>query len=132
MRTSWTIPGCPAAKPRMTSSDRWKERPAVVAYRLWANEVRLVVTGNPMKKLDMDVLGIVAFFHLPIPEAWGSIEKAAAYGRLHRGKKDADNLGKGLMDALLAEDKTVAFVQFYKLHVEENQSPRTDIFLLVK
>ena len=34
---------CPVAKPRMTQSDKWRERPAVVKYRAFADELRLKV-----------------------------------------------------------------------------------------
>jgi hypothetical protein len=131
MRTSWSILGEPVPKPRQTRSDRWKKRPRVEAYRAWCDEVRLAVTGSPSKKLECDALGVVAYFHRPLPESWSGKKKAEHHGRLHRGSGDADNLGKGLLDALFEEDKTIPIVQFFKLWVEEGESPRTDLFLLV-
>ena len=58
----------------------------------------MAVTGNPNGKLDLDVLGIVACFHLPVPTSRNEIEKAADYRRLHRGgheRKGSTSGGEG-------------------------------------
>jgi hypothetical protein len=77
------------------------------------------------------IVGIIAFFHLPVPESWSEAKKQKHYGKLHRAAGDADNLGKGLVDALLEEDRGVPLMQFYKLWCEESAAPHADVFLLV-
>lgn len=131
MRTSFTVPGVCPPKPRMTQADKWKERPAVLAYRTWCDECRLAATGSPSSFVEADVLGVIAFFHLPVPDSWPAARKREAYGGMHRQAGDVDNRVKSVCDALFRDDKQVAFIQAFKLYVEEGESPRTDVFLLV-
>jgi Holliday junction resolvase RusA-like endonuclease len=131
VRSSFSVLADPVPKPRMTRRDAWAKRPCVERYRQWCDEVRLAVTGSPAQKLDCDVLGVVAFFHLPVPGSWAEKKKAEHYGRLHRGSGDVDNFLKGLCDALFAEDKTIPVMQGYKFFVEDGEQSRTDVFLLV-
>lgn len=112
----------------MTRSDAWKERDVVQKYRAWCDACRLAATGSIIGQVREDVIGIIAFFHFPVPE---SRKKEGLHGKLHRQTRDVDNCIKSVMDALLPEDKSVAFVQGYKLYVEEGQPPRTEVFLLV-
>ena len=131
MLTSFTIMGEPVPKPRQTRSDKWKQRPCVVRYRLWADEARLAATGSPLARVDASVLAVHVYAHLLMPQSWSAEKKAAHAGRLHRSKSDADNILKGLIDSLFAEDKTIALVQCVKLWCREEDEPRTDVFLLV-
>lgn len=131
MRTSLTVLGVCPPKPRMTQADKWRERPAVLAYRTWCDECRLAATGSPTKFVEADVLGVIAFFHLPVPESWPEEKKRAAYGRMHREAGDVDNRKKSVLDSLFRDDKRIAFIQAFKLYVEEGEPVRTDIFLLV-
>lgn len=133
MRSSFTIPGDPVGKPRMTRSDQWRQRDCVVKYRDWADAARTVATGigDPEHgKITDDVLGVHVYAHFAVPESWSKKKKAAAYGRLDRSSSDADNILKAVMDALFAQDKTIAITQALKFWCEEGQEPHTDIFLL--
>lgn len=75
-------------------------------------------------------MGVVAFFHLPVPESLSDAEKKALYGTMHRKRSDVDNFCKSVMDSLFEEDGCIAFVQGFKLYVEEDGETRTDVFLL--
>lgn len=121
---------CPP-KPRQTQRDKFAKRPIVEAYRTWCDECRLAATGSPIGRIQAEtVIGIIAFFHLPVPESWSEAKKQLHYGRLHRNSGDVDNRLKSCMDALFQEDKGVAIVQGFKLYVEEGEAARTDLFLL--
>lgn len=115
----------------MIRADKWKRRECVERYRSWADEARLAATGSPTGRIEADVLALHAYAHFPMPESWSAAKKTAHVGRLHRAKPDGDNVCKAVMDSLFAEDKTVAVMQCTKLWCEENEQPRTDVFLLV-
>jgi Holliday junction resolvase RusA-like endonuclease len=118
-------------KPRQTRSDRWKKRPEVERYRLWADEARLAATGSPLTKIkDETVLAIYAFFHFPLRESWSAAKKEAHYGRLHQAAPDVDNCLKATADALFGEDKTIPIMHGVKLWCVEGEASRTDVFLL--
>ena len=40
MNLTFTVPGIPRPKPRMTRRDQWKQRPIVVNYRDYADRIR--------------------------------------------------------------------------------------------
>lgn len=90
------LPVVPVPKPRMTRSDKWKERPVVMRY--WAFK-------DELQKLAGE-LGFVlgpAFrvtFHLPMPESWSKKKKLQMLGQKHQQKPDLDNCEKALMDCL--------------------------------
>lgn len=132
MKTSFSILGIPVPKPRMTQADRWKKRDCVERYRAWCDLCRLEATGNPSARIAFPVFGIMAFFHLPVPESYSNTKKALLAGTLHDQKPDSDNLCKGLLDALFSEDKAVACIQAIKLWCVEGEEPRTDVFLFVR
>src|SRR5689334_17701964 len=46
------IPGQPIGKPRQTQADKWKQRPCVVQYRLWADRARKAADGKIPKCLE--------------------------------------------------------------------------------
>lgn len=102
------LPVTPLGKPRMTQRDRWKERPAVMAYRTYCDELRLRL---PRYELPVHLYIV---FHLPMPASWSNKKKQAMAGTLHESKPDIDNLAKGFMDAFKCEDKHVAV-----LHAEK-------------
>lgn len=91
----------PMGKPRQTQSDRWKQRPAVMKYRAFCDELRLKLPGYELPaELCID-------FFLPMPKSWSKKEKAAKIGQPHDSKPDIDNLAKAFMDAFKTEDKHV-------------------------
>lgn len=90
----------PVPKPRMTQSDRWKKRPAVVRYWNYKDEVRL-------NKVFVPESGSHITFILPMPKSWSKKKKIEMDGKPHQSTPDKDNLEKALLDAIFDEDKKV-------------------------
>ncbi|WP_334254054.1 RusA family crossover junction endodeoxyribonuclease [Mannheimia indoligenes] len=87
----------PMGKPRMTRSDKWKQRPEVLRYREFKDEVRL-------NKVSLPESGYHITFVLPMPKSWSKKKKAEMDGKPHQQKPDKDNLEKALLDALFDDD----------------------------
>ncbi len=94
----------PISKPRQTQQDKWKKRPAVVAYRAFADELRRQAAEMNFKLPDC---GWSITFYLPMPKSWGKTRVSQMMGKPHQQKPDCDNLVKAVMDALLPDDSTV-------------------------
>jgi Holliday junction resolvase RusA-like endonuclease len=107
----------PVGKPRQTQSDRWKQRPAVMRYRMFADEIRYLA-GNRNFSLP-DVFSIV--FQLPMPSSWSEKKQQAMIGTPHQQKPDFDNLVKSVCDALKVDDSTVWDVRVRKLWAKEGR-----------
>lgn len=90
----------PVPKPRMTRSDKWKQRPAVMRYRAFADECRLKI------KQDLDKASIT--FFIAMPKSWSKKKKAEMRGTKHRQRPDLSNLLKALEDACYTDDSTIA------------------------
>ena len=103
----------PCPKPRMTRADRWKQRPEVMRYRAFCDEVRLkrVAFEN-----DTHV-----FFVLPMPSSWSKKKKLEMDGQPHKSKPDADNLLKALGDALYSDDSGLYHYAVTKIWGESGQ-----------
>jgi len=93
-------PITPVGKPRMTRSDKWKQRPAVLRYRAFKDEVRTHRVWVPED-------GASILFVLPMPTSWSGKKRAAHDGQVHRTKPDVDNLLKALLDALYEDDSGI-------------------------
>lgn len=130
-RLRFVIPGDPIGKPRMTRSDRWNERPTVLRYRSWADNCRAVVTKNPWKKLEAEVIAVHARAWFAMPASWSKTRRAELAGRPHRAKPDSDNCLKALMDSLLARDEQVASARLTKRWCREGESPRVELTLVL-
>ena len=87
----------PVPKPRMTQSDKWKQRPCVIRYRQFCDEVRSAGVELPES-------GAVVSFILPMPKSWSKKKRAKFNGTAHQTKPDLDNLLKALSDAIHDED----------------------------
>lgn len=91
----------PVPKPRMTQSDRWKQRPCVVQY--WEYKDRL--------KQSIDSYEWPEAYHvvfvMPMPKSWPKKKKLVECGRPCQSKPDKDNLEKGLLDALFQDDAVI-------------------------
>lgn len=83
------LPVCPVPKPRQTRSDVWKQRPCVVRYREFADEVR----SHGVTVENGDRITFVIETNI-----------RARHGRPHEQRPDIDNLLKALLDATLKED----------------------------
>lgn len=105
----------PVPEPRMTRADRWKERPPVMRYFAFRDEIRLCLNGTPEIQEEIETGRcdkLVMDFFLPMPDSWSKKKKANFDGKYHRQKPDIDNLVKALMDALFGQlsDERVAFI----------------------
>lgn len=98
----------PIPKPRMTQRDRWAQRPPVLRYRAFCDEVRL-------KGVSLPECGWHVTFVLPMPQSWSKKKRAAMAGKPHQQKPDADNLLKALMDAIYKDDCAIWDVRVTKL-----------------
>ena len=91
----------PVPKPRMTKQDKWMKRPIVLAYRAYANELKLKV-----KRLPEGPFKII--FHM-------NTKVKIRDGLAHQMRPDLDNLIKGFIDALWEEDCHIWNVHAVKL-----------------
>lgn len=87
----------PVPKPRMTQSDKWKQRPCVMQYRQFCDDVRAA-------GIELPESGAVVIFILPMPVSWSKKKRAKFNGMAHQTRPDLDNLIKALSDAVHKED----------------------------
>jgi len=90
----------PVPKPRQTRSDRWRQRPCVMRYRAFADEVRAAEFKIPES-------GAHITFILPMPKSWSKKKKELMNGQPHQQTPDIDNLQKALMDAIYRDDSHI-------------------------
>ena len=103
-----TYPITPVPKPRQTQSDRWKQRPAVMRYRAFCDEVRL-------RGVTVQESGSHVVFVLPMPKSWSKKKQIEMIGMPHRQTPDIDNLCKALLDALFSNDAHIHDIHVGKL-----------------
>lgn len=92
------IPIVPIGKPRMTRSDRWKQRDCTDRYWLFKDEIRAAWGNRPLP----DRLEIK--FVMPMPESWSKKKRSGMTGKPHQQKPDIDNLIKSVLDSLCEND----------------------------
>ena len=86
----------PNTKPRMTRSDKWKQRPCVMKYRAFKDEVRL-------NKVELPESYHVVFV-MPMPGSWSKKKRATMDNQPHKQTPDKDNMEKALLDAIYGDD----------------------------
>tara|TARA_R110000868_G_scaffold87034_4_gene243649 strand:+ start:1101 stop:1487 length:387 start_codon:yes stop_codon:yes gene_type:complete len=92
----------PCPKPRMTRSDKWKKRPAVLKYFAFCDELRMLCAGR--YEIGDEVY---LKFHIKTPDSWSVKKKLAMLGKPHQQKPDCDNMIKAFCDALSKEDSNI-------------------------
>ena len=102
----WSIAVTPVAKPRMTQRDKWQQRPCVVKYRAYCDEVRLKVR-NVTPVLKYSAVAVSVSYHMPMPRSWSKKKKERMDGTPHLNRPDLDNLVKAWCDALYPEDSVI-------------------------
>lgn len=107
----------PIGKPRQTQSDRWKQRPAVMRYRMFADELRYRAQNRRFTLPD----SFSVIFTLPMPPSWSLKKRQELDGTPHQQKPDGDNLLKSVMDALKSDDATVWDVHVRKIWGKEGR-----------
>ena len=91
----------PVAKPRMTRSDRWKQRPVVLAYRSYGDALRLMLPGYSLPA------AVRLTFTVPMPKSWSEKKRAQMRGKPHQQRPDVDNFTKAVLDHLAEDDSYV-------------------------
>jgi len=92
----------PVAKPRMTQSDAWNKRPAVVRYHRFKDALNAEVMSLNVPDLPGKLKSLV--FLVPMPKSWSVKKRNAMYGKPHEQRPDLDNYLKAFWDALCKED----------------------------
>ena len=105
-------PITPVPKPRQTQADKWKQRPSVMRYRAFADEVRL-------RGVKLEVYGDSVVFYMPMPKSWSEKKKNEMDGTPHQQKPDWDNLGKALSDAIYNDDSKIWNITISKMWAYE-------------
>ncbi len=67
----------PIGKPRMSRADKWKQRPAVMRYRFFCDDVRL-------HDIRLPEAGAHVTFVLPMPQSWNKKKRALMDGKPHQ------------------------------------------------
>lgn len=98
----------PVGKPRMTRSDKWKQRPPVMRYRMFCDEARL-------HDIRVPEAGAHITYVLLMPKSWSKKKCAHMAGKPHQQKPDIDNLTKALLDALFDDDAHIWDVRASKV-----------------
>ena len=111
MRKVYTLDAAPVSKPRMTRRDKWMKRPCVVRYRAWADALREAARGREIRNPVFVRIHCV----IEVPKTWSKQKKKFKVGTAHRNRPDADNILKGIVDALWKEDKGIASMQIKKV-----------------
>lgn len=91
----------PVTAPRQTRSDVWKQRPCVMRYRAYRDELRL-----KLKPEQLSFPCKVTFF-IGMPDSWSNKKKSKMVGQPHLQTPDFDNLAKGFFDGLFEQDSHV-------------------------
>lgn len=89
-----------SAKPRMVRSDRWKQRPAVLKYRAFADSLR-AAAGDRLIGVQPDHVDITVT--IAMPKSWSKKKRAEMDGKPHQARLDIDNIEKACLDSLWPE-----------------------------
>lgn len=98
----------PVAKPRQTRADKWQQRPRVMRYRAFANEVNRLM-------IKVRESGDHVTFVMPMPESWSKRKRFEMLGRPHKVKPDVDNLCKSILDSLFKNDSHIHDIRISKV-----------------
>lgn len=94
----FNVTPCPA--PRMTRADAWKQRPCVLRYRAYRDQVRLEA-----RRLGFTLPAVLHItFVLPMPASWSAKKRTKLNGTPHQQKPDRDNLLKAFQDSFDGDD----------------------------
>jgi len=91
----------PVPKPRMTKSDRWKKRPAVIKYWYFKDSCKELNIKLPEENFHVH-------FILPMPKSWSKKKRNKMNKQPHKQRPDKDNLEKALLDAIFDEDSMIS------------------------
>lgn len=117
MLQTFAVPGRPVPLPRMTRRDQYLSppRPCVGRYRRYADDIRAAVTGFPVKRCDTPA------YRVKLEFVFGDHETLF--------RIDLDNLCKGVLDALFADDSGVTELDLVKRLAAPGEAEQTRISL---
>lgn len=122
------LPGLrPVSKPRMTQKDKWAKRPSVMAYRAYCDELRERLheaTGGPIECSG----GFSWLVWFKMPDHWSRKKREEMRDEIHQVRPDRDNIDKGILDALFAEDASIAFGSINKKW-DDGNGPRMEFLI---
>jgi Holliday junction resolvase RusA-like endonuclease len=103
-------------KRNLRSSDPKKQRRArlVERHMNWKTAVQWEAKRVRMKLTNT----VAAEFHMPIPKSYTKKEKRELPGQPHQKKPDADNMLKGLIDALVDNDSHIWLKIAWKVYTD--------------
>lgn len=112
------IPIDPVSKPRMTRRDVWANRPPVVRYFEFADNLRKAWKGRRTQELPDSVAMV---FNIPMPPSWSEKRKTEMENKPHQQRPDIDNYIKAVLDALCEDDSYVYRVKGEKYWSREGR-----------
>ena len=116
---TYTIPGTPISKPRMTSQG--KNKPGLKKYWNYAYKIKTICT-----KLPVDPKMVTVYAYFPFPKSYSKKKRKELASKAHRVKPDCDNVLKGVMDALFKNDSGI-YHAMIKKYWDDGEGPRTEI-----
>ena len=106
----------PVPKPRMTRQDTWKQRPCVVKYWQFKDEIQKQMEKKGFELED----DYCVIFKIPVPKSLSKKKQEKLLNKLvHKKRPDLDNLEKALNDCMKEEDSTIWCTCKMKLWAEE-------------
>jgi Holliday junction resolvase RusA-like endonuclease len=119
-KTKFVFDITPVTWVRVTFNDRWffripfdKLSPAGKARRLRLdkyNDYKHSLLAEAKRlRFDYPNIGAGIMFCLPMPKKWSKKKRRAAHGNFHDKRPDLKNLLSAFEDALMAEDKGIAY-----------------------
>ncbi len=102
-------------KPRMTRSDRWKERECTSRY--WDFKDNLI---KKAKSIDYNLSNAFDItFILPFPKSYSKKKREELIHKPHQVKPDLDNLVKSVCDCFCKNDSSIHKINARKIWGEE-------------
>lgn len=103
----------PVPAPRMTQSDKWKKRPAVMRYFEFRDRVKEL--GITVKNGD------VITFIIPMPESWSKKRRYQMFWQPHQIRGDIDNYAKAIFDSVFDDDSHIWDIHLRKIWGETGE-----------
>lgn len=97
-------------KPRMTRRDKWAGRSCVNHYHAFCDLLRLEANIQGYKMAD----AIEVVIYIPMPKSWSMKKREEMHEKPHKQRPDADNILKGICDALNKEDSYIYHMNITK------------------
>lgn len=101
----------------MSSSDRWKKRPATTKY--WRYKKELYLKTLHMRNLLDSTDAFTLCFYISMPKSWSNKKKKELHMMPHKQKPDIDNLIKAFQDCLFDDDSHIWRVHASKIWAKD-------------